>query len=127
MNFEDFRSYCLSKSGTTEDFPHGNTAVWFKVMGKMFAMTFINDFKFEGQMAAPFTFVNLKCDPEKALELREKFPAVRPGWHQNKKFWNSVFMNGSLSDEAFRSMIDHSYEQVVAGLTKKLKEELANL
>lgn len=126
MNLEKFRNYCLAKKGTTEDFPHGDIAAWYKVGGKMFAMTFIKDFKYEGEMKPPFTFVNLKCDPERAENLRESYPAIIPGWHQSKKHWNSVFMDGSLSDDLIEELIDHSYELVFQRLPKKLREAIAS-
>ena len=127
MNLEEFKQYCLVKKGVEETYPFNGEAVWMKVMGKMFAMTFVQDFKFNGEMAPPFLFVNLKCEPEKALELREQYSAVQPGWHQSKKHWNSVFIDGTLSDSMIRELIDHSYDIVVAGLPKKLKEELAEM
>ncbi len=114
MNIEDFREYCISKRGVAEELPFGPEYLVFKVMGKIFAITSIEN----------FDSVNLKCDPEEAVMLREKYDAVLPGYHMNKKHWNSVLMDGTVSDKLFLKWVDHSYEQVVITLTKKQKEEL---
>ncbi len=118
MHIEDFREYCLSKPGTEECLPFDADTLVFKVMGKMFALTSLS--------AEEFT-VNLKCDPEKAVLLREEFPEVRPGYHMNKKHWNTVSFEESLSNNMLQDLIDHSYDLVVKGLTKKLKADLAAL
>jgi len=117
MNIEEFRDYCLSKKGVTEETPFDVDTLVFKVMGKMFALTGIT----------AFSKINLKCDPEKAVELREEYHCITPGFHMNKKHWNSVAMDLSVPDHLVKSWIDHSYELVVKGLTKTLKEELNNL
>ncbi len=117
MNIEELRDYCLSKKGTSEAFPFDETTLVFKVMDKMFALTDIED---------DFG-VNLKCEPEKAIELREHYPEVKPGWHMNKKLWNTVDLNGNLSDTLIKEWIDHSYDLIVASLPKKKREELENL
>ncbi len=124
MTLEEFKNHCLSKKGVEETYPFKGEAVWMKVMGKMFALSFVEDFKMDGQMMSPFSFINLKCNPEYALQLREKHGAIRPGWHQNKTNWNSVWMDGSLADDFVKELIDHSYEEVCKGLTKKAKAEL---
>ncbi|WP_438710944.1 MmcQ/YjbR family DNA-binding protein [Aquimarina muelleri] len=118
MDIETFREYCLSKKGVTEGFPFDKSTLVFKVMGKMFALT--------GLEKTPFS-VNLKCDPDRALELREYHPEVTPGYHMNKKHWNTVNFSGSLSTNLKQELIDHSYDLIVNGLTKKLKQELENL
>ncbi|GGX22114.1 MmcQ/YjbR family DNA-binding protein [Aquimarina muelleri] len=118
MDIETFREYCLSKKGVTEGFPFDKSTLVFKVMGKMFALT--------GLEKTPFS-VNLKCDPDRALELREQHPEVAPGYHMNKKHWNTVNFSGSLSTNLKQELIDHSYDLIVNGLTKKLKQELENL
>ncbi len=115
MNIEQFRDYCLSKPGTTDDFPFDEETLVFKVMGKIYALTGVESFQ----------SINLKCDPEKAIELREQYVGVMPGYHMNKKHWNTVMADGSVSDEYLLEWTDHSYELVVKGLTKALKEELA--
>lgn len=114
MNIEEFRDYCLSKKGVTEEFPFDQVVLVFKVKGKMFALTDTDEFE----------SINLKCDPEIAAELRERYPAVLPGYHMNKKHWNTLLMDGSLPDKLIKKWIDDSYELVVKGLPKKLKEEL---
>jgi predicted DNA-binding protein (MmcQ/YjbR family) len=114
MNIEAFRNYCLSKKGVTEELPFDQNTLVYKVMGKMFALTDL----------ALFESVNLKCDPERAPELREEFPAVLPGYHMNKKHWNTIMIDGSLPDSLIYSWIDDSYHLVVQGLSKKLKQAL---
>jgi predicted DNA-binding protein (MmcQ/YjbR family) len=108
MNIEEFREYCLSKTGVTEEFPFGETTLVFKVKGKMFALT-----NLEGDWS-----INLKCKPERAIELREKFQAILPGYHMNKTHWNTVMMDGSLSEKLILELIDHSYQLVVDKLPK---------
>ena len=109
MNIEELREYCLSKKGVTESFPFDETTLVFKVMGKMFALTDTED---------EFS-INLKCDPEKAIELREKYPAVQPGYHMNKKHWNTIYVDGSVSDEKLKAWIDDSYWLITNSLPKK--------
>ncbi len=117
MNIEEYREYCISKKGVTEELPFGPETLVFKVMGKMFALTSLENFE----------SVNLKCDPEEAALLREKYDAVLPGFHMNKKHWNTVRIDGSISDKLLKQWIDHSYELVANSLTKKEKEELKKL
>ncbi len=124
MTFEEFKTYCLSKKGVEETYPFGDMAAWFKVGGKAFCWTFMEMFKMEEELKPAFTFVNCKADPDLALEWREKYDAVKPGWHQSKKHWNSVFMDDSLSDEDFKMMIDHAYDLVYNSLPKKAQAEL---
>ncbi len=127
MNLEEFNNYCLAKKGVEGAYPFKGECVWMKVMGKMFALTNVMDLKINGTVQPPFYLVNLKCDPERAVELREAHAAIAPGWHQSKVHWNSLLMDGSLPDELVYELIDHSYDIVVAGLTGKLKAELAAL
>nr|MBD3622446.1 MmcQ/YjbR family DNA-binding protein [Sunxiuqinia sp.] len=117
MNIEELRTWCISKKGVSEDFPFDETTLVFKVMGKMFALTDL-----EGDLS-----INLKCDPEKAVELRELYPCVMPGYHMNKRHWNTILLDGSVPDQLIRQWIDHSYEMVVEKLTKKQRNELATL
>lgn len=114
MNIEEFREYCISKPGVTEEFPFDEVTLVFKVMGKMFALT-----NLEGNWG-----INLKCDPERAIELRERFEEITPGYHMNKQHWNTVRMDGSLSTSLIRELIDDSYQLIVDKLPKKLKDEL---
>jgi len=118
MNIEEIRDYCLGKPGVTEGFPFDEQTLVFKVMNKMFALTSL-------ERIPPF--VNLKCDPERAIELRGEYEDIQPGWHMNKQQWNSVYYQGHLSGDLIRELVDHSYDLVVQGLTKKLKEELKSL
>jgi predicted DNA-binding protein (MmcQ/YjbR family) len=110
--------YCLQKKGVTEDFPFDEETLVFKVMGKLFLLTNINDVEIS---------VNLKCNPELAIELREQYESVQPGYHMNKKMWNTVNYTNEFSERAFFDMIDHSYNEVVKGMTKKMQQELSNL
>ena len=114
MDIEEIRESCISKKGVTEEFPFDDITLVFKVMGKIFALTSL-----EGNLS-----VNLKCDPARAIELRERYPAVQPGYHMNKKHWNTVYIDGSMNRYLIRELIDHSYDIVVAGLTRKLRDEL---
>ena len=114
MDIESYRSYCLSKAGVTEEFPFDADTLVFKVKGKMFALAGIGN----------FDSINLKCDPEKAIELREQYDAVSPGYHMNKNHWNTIAIDGSIPDTTLKEWIDHSYELVVNGLSKKLRAEL---
>jgi predicted DNA-binding protein (MmcQ/YjbR family) len=108
MNIEEFREYCLLKPATTESFPFDENTLVFKVAGKMFALTDLAD-----------TFsINLKCDPEKCLELREHYECVKPGYHMNKKHWNTIMVDSSVSDMLLMQWIDASYNLVVLSLTK---------
>lgn len=106
MNIEDIRNFCLLKKGVTEGFPFDEETLVFKVAGKMFALVDLED----------DLNINLKCDPEKVPELREQFPAVIPGYHMNKKHWNTVIIDGSIRDELIREWIDDSYNLVVKKL-----------
>ena len=117
MDIESFRAYCLAKKGVTEEQPFGPDNLVYKVMGKMFAICGIEN----------FDFVNLKCDPERAIELREQYDAIKPGYHMSKVHWNSVYMDAGLHPGLVTELIDHSYELIVASLTKKLQKELAEL
>lgn len=114
MDIESFREYCLQKKGTTESFPFDRNTLVFKVGNKMYALTNIDE----------FNFVNLKCDPERALDLRETFNGIQPGYHMNKRLWNSVYQNKDVSDNLLFELIDHSYDLIVASLPKKVRNEL---
>jgi predicted DNA-binding protein (MmcQ/YjbR family) len=118
MNVEQFRTYCLEKKGTSEDFPFDEVTLCLRVMGKIFAITGLDSEQFS---------INLKCDPDLAVEWREQYTEVQPGWHMNKKHWNTVDCEGSLDGPTLRRMIDHSYDQVVKTLKKAEKEALAAL
>jgi predicted DNA-binding protein (MmcQ/YjbR family) len=115
MDIETLRAYCLAKKEVEEGFPFGETTLVFKVRGKIFLLTSLEE---------PALQFNVKCDPEKAIEWREQFAAVIPGYHMNKKMWNTVLVDGSVSGKILREMIDDSYELVVRSLPKKLREGL---
>ena len=118
MNIDEFREYCLAKPETTEEFPFDNSTLAFKVMGKMFALTSLSSWE-KGDHS-----INLKCDPHKAEVLREQYPDdVFPGYHMNKKHWNTVNIDQSaLSEKYIRYLINHSYELVVSKLPKARKD-----
>ena len=118
MHLEEIREYCLSKKGVEEGLPFGEDTLVFKVMGKMFLLTGIN--------ANPVQF-NVKCDPEKAIELRENYTCVIPGYHMNKQHWNTIICDGSAPRKKMQEWMDDSYNLVVSSLTKKLKSELEDL
>jgi predicted DNA-binding protein (MmcQ/YjbR family) len=109
MDIEQFREYSLSKKGVTEDFPFDEVTLCLRVAGKIFAITGLDNELFT---------VNLKCEPDYAIELRERHPEVQPGWHMSKKHWNTVDFTGALDGAQLRHLIDHSYEQVVKTLKK---------
>jgi predicted DNA-binding protein (MmcQ/YjbR family) len=114
MNFEEFREYCLGKPFVSEGFPFDQKTLVMKVAGKLFALADIED----------FNSINLKCDPEKAIELRESFAGVHPGYHMSKKHWNTVSVNEDVSSALIFELIDHSYELVFNSLPKKTRNEL---
>jgi predicted DNA-binding protein (MmcQ/YjbR family) len=109
MNIESFREYCLKKPAAIETTPFGPDNIVFKVEGKMFALAALDEVP---------TAVNLKCDPDLALELRDRYEQVRPGYHMNKKHWNTVELDGVIPEREIKKMIDHSYELVVQSLPK---------
>lgn len=124
IDLQSLIEYCTQKPGAEETYPFGDHAVWFKVQGKAFAWAFVKEAKVDGEVLPPLSFVNLKCVPERIEELRAQHPAVRPGWHQNKKHWNSVFLDGSIPDDLLYDFIDHSYDVVRSGLSRKQQEQL---
>lgn len=115
MNVEQFREYCLGKPGTTEGTPFGPDNIVFKVGGKMFALAALDEVP---------SSVNLKCDPDLALELRDRYEQVRPGYHMNKKHWNTVELDGAIPAGEIRKMIDHSYDLVVRSVPKRQRENV---
>jgi predicted DNA-binding protein (MmcQ/YjbR family) len=115
MNIEEFREYCLTTNSVTEETPFGPDNLVFKVAGKIFALASLDDIPAR---------VNLKCDPNLALELRDRYEQVTPGYHMSKKHWNTIEIDSGIPDRELRKMIDHSYELVVKGLPKKQREQL---
>lgn len=118
MDIAALYEYCRTRKGATEEFPFGEDVLVFKVMGKMFALMNPDDVP---------PRINLKCDPERALELREQYEAVQPGYHMNKKHWNTVAPDGTIPDDLVRDLINHSYELVVASLKKADREALSGI
>ena len=119
MNIEQIRIYCLNKPQVTETFPFDQDTLVFKVAGKMFLLAPLA--KWERGLAS----LNLKCDPEYALELRETYDSIEAGWHMSKKHWNSVYIHkGELQPQFVIQLIDHSYNMVVKGLPKKVRDTL---
>ncbi|SFW51006.1 MmcQ/YjbR family DNA-binding protein [Chitinophaga sancti] len=116
MNIEQFRDFCLALPGVTEEFPFGEETLVYKVMGKMFTLTSLDSFE----------SINLKCDPEIAVELRERYDGVSPGYHMNKKHWNTVDVHAGISDKLIYQWIRDSYDLVADSLPKKTKELLKN-
>lgn len=114
MNIEELRDYCLSKPGTTEGLPFGNETLVFKVGEKIFLLIGL-------ERANRF---NAKCDPERAIQLREQYPEIIPGFHMNKKHWNTIYMDGGLKPGLIKELIDHSYELVLESLPKNQRELL---
>lgn len=114
MTFDSFFDYCSSKKGVQETFPFDETTLVFKVGGKMFALTDTEE----------FVSINLKCDPERAIELRERFMAIQPGYHMSKKHWNTVQLHSDVDDKMLFELIDHSYQLIVDSLPKKVRNEI---
>ena len=121
MNLETFYEYCLSKKGVSEHFPFDEDTLVFKVGGKMFALSSL--LQWEKNEAS----VNLKCDPERAQELRAEYDDIKPGFHMSKVHWNTIALNGNLSAAFVKELIDHSYELVFKSLTKKIQNEIIEL
>ncbi|MEP7014665.1 MAG: MmcQ/YjbR family DNA-binding protein [Verrucomicrobiota bacterium] len=115
VDLEQFREYCLKKPAATEDTPFGDDTLVFKVSGKRFALAALDEVP---------TTANLKCDPDLALELRDRFVQVQPGYHMNKKHWNTVELESGIPDAELRTMIDHSYDLVVQNLPRTAKAKL---
>jgi len=114
MNIEEYREYCLSKPGVTEGFPFGPDTLVLRVGGKIFTIAGFENFE----------RVNLKCDPERAIELREEYTGIIPGYHMNKQHWNTVYTDGSVPQKLVRELIDHSYDLVLKSLPKAKREAL---
>jgi len=114
MNIEELREYCLLKKGVTECFPFDEVTLVFKVGGKMFALS-----NLDGEPS-----VNLKCDPEKAIELREQYSSIVPGYHMNKTHWNTVYMDSNIPNKLLKELIDLSYKLIVESLPKAKRSNL---
>jgi len=116
MNIEELREYCLSKKGAIECFPFDEVTLVFKVGGKMFALT-----NLDGEPS-----INLKCDPEKAIGLREQYSAIEPGYHMSKVHWNTVHINSSIPKKLILQLIDHSYQLIFDSLSAAKKQDVLN-
>ena len=114
MDIEEIRAYCLTKNGVEEGFPFGDTTLVLKVGGKIFVLINLDS----------DPSMNLKCEPGRAIELREVYPAIIPGYHMNKKHWNTIVLDGSLSKRLIMEMIDHSYDLVYQSLPIRLRLDL---
>ena len=121
MNLETFYEYCLSKNGVTEHFPFDEETLVFKVGGKMFALSSLN------QWEKGIPSVNLKCNPDYAQELRAQYDDIKPGWHMSKIHWNTIEINRDVPDSLIKELIDHSYDLVFKSLTRKLQTEILGL
>jgi predicted DNA-binding protein (MmcQ/YjbR family) len=120
MNVEEVREYCLSVKGASECFPFDDTTLVFKVMDKMFAYMSLE--------ASDSGFrINLKCEAEKAIELREKFSGIVPGYHANKKYWNTIYLDSDVPDNELKTLIQHSVDEVIRKLPRKKQDEYAQL
>jgi len=115
MNIQNIRDYCLNKKAATEDYPFDEFTLVFKVAGKMFALVSLEKIPLQ---------INLKCEPEKAIELREEYESVSPGYHMNKKYWNTITLDGSIKWNEIINWIDNSYDEVVKGLKKSEREKI---
>jgi len=118
MHIEQFREFCLDKKGVSESFPFNEDALVFKVLNKMFALTSLSSEEFK---------VSLKCDPDKAILLRDEFESIIPAFHMNKKHWNAVNAETLQNSDLFIELINHSYDMVIKGMTKKDRLLLDNL
>lgn len=121
MNIQQLYEYCLSKKGVTEHFPFDEDTLVFKVGGKMFCLTSLQNWE-KGNPS-----LNLKCDPEKAIELRAAYEAIQPGYHMSKKHWNTVFFHNDVAIKMMVELINHSYDLVFESLPKKIKQEIEKL
>lgn len=118
MDIQQFFEYCLSKKGVTEHFPFNEDALVLKVGSKMFLLSSLSSWENGNPQ------VNLKCDPDRAQELRAEYDGIQPGYHVSKKHWNTVAINEDVADTLVKELIDHSYELVVASLPNKIKNEI---
>ena len=121
MNIQQLYEFCLSQKAVTEHFPFDEDTLVFKVGGKMFALTSLKEWENENAS------INLKCDPERANELRATYEAINPGWHMSKTHWNTIHFNSDVSDKMICTLIHHSYDLVFKSLTKKMQAEILEI
>ena len=117
MNIEEIREYCIQKKAVSEGFPFDQDTLVFKAMNKMFALMSLEKAE----------FINLKCDPERAISLREEYDFIKEGYHMSKKHWNSVYYKTEISDNMLKELIDHSYDLIIQSLPKKVQIEYKEL
>lgn len=118
MDIQQFHEYCLSKKGVTEHFPFNEDTLVLKIGGKMFLLSSLSSWE-NGNPK-----VNLKCDPERAQELRDNYDGIQPGYHMSKKHWNTISINEDVADTLVKELIDHSYAMVFSSLPNKIKKEI---
>jgi predicted DNA-binding protein (MmcQ/YjbR family) len=118
IDIEQIREYCIKKKGVTEEFPFDEDTLVFKVLGKIFLLASLETIPLQ---------INIKCNPENAIELREEFEAVQPGYHMNKKHWNTAIIDGSIPKQKILEWVDESYKLVVSGLKKSERQKLEKL
>ncbi len=121
MNIQQLYEFCLSQKAVTEHFPFDEDTLVFKVGGKMFALTSLKEWENENAS------INLKCDPERANELRATYEAINPGWHMSKTHWNTIHFNSDVTDKMICELINHSYDLVFKSLTKKMQAEILEI
>ena len=121
MNIQQLYDFCLSQKAVTEHFPFDEDTLVFKVGGKMFALTSLKEWENENAS------INLKCDPERANELRATYEAINPGWHMSKTHWNTIHFNSDVTDKMICELINHSYDLVFKSLTKKMQAEILEI
>lgn len=121
MDIQQLYDFCLSQKAVTEHFPFDEDTLVFKVGGKMFALTSLKEWENENAS------INLKCDPERANELRAIYEAINPGWHMSKTHWNTIHFNSDVSDKMICALIHHSYDLVFKSLTKKMQAEILEI
>lgn len=121
MNIQDFYDFCLQKPGVTEHFPFDEDTLVFKVGGKMFALSSLKDWE------SGIPSINLKCDPTRALELRDQYNAIEPGYHMSKVHWNTITLHNDVPQKLLLELINHSYDLVFKSLTKKVQSEIHEL
>lgn len=121
MNIQDFYDFCLQKPGVTEHFPFDEDTLVFKVGGKMFALSSLKDWE------SGIPSINLKCDPARALELRDQYNAIEPGYHMSKVHWNTITLHNDVPQKLLLELINHSYDLVFKNLTKKVQSEIHEL
>jgi predicted DNA-binding protein (MmcQ/YjbR family) len=123
MTYNDFHQFTHNLPGVESSYPFKGECIWLKVHGKLFALSNVKPMRIYDQDVPPFHFINLKCDPDYALELRATYHTIVPAWHQNKTHWNTLYLDGSIPDQLLIELIEHAYRLVVASLPKKIQNQ----